>query len=341
MTSLTLLRIKRLLGTYGLPIALGCALCGVVLLGTAGVAYSNPPTTEVTDHTSQQTVRSELHTSATVTGETSLYDAGTKLEDEPIYLLTAAPSPTVTQRTSLPDGQTVQATQRMELRYRASHDGSVFWEETQKVAHDETSVSGGELVTRTSLDVGSLRERIGEIQSEVGRAGTVRVDLLVTVSYETGQHSDVLSGSAPIRLSDSWYSIGTLSLERTHSTTETKRVTLPSRDSSTYLLPGALGIGLLALAGVSAVGHRRDFDDERLGRRIEELRYDEWISAGAVPESPAETSVAIDSLEGLVDVAIDTNNRIIHDERRGVYVVLDGSVTYHYSPTEFVFADFD
>lgn len=40
----------------------------------------------------------------------------------------------------------------------------------------------------------------------------------------------------------------------------------------------------------------------------------------------------MDSLEDLVDVAIDSEKRAIHDRSRGRYAVLDEGVHYYYDP---------
>ncbi len=41
--------------------------------------------------------------------------------------------------------------------------------------------------------------------------------------------------------------------------------------------------------------------------------------------------VSLDTLEDVVDVAIDTNERVVHDERRGLFAVVNDSVVYYYS----------
>jgi hypothetical protein len=61
--------------------------------------------------------------------------------------------------------------------------------------------------------------------------------------------------------------------------------------------------------------------------------FDEWITTGTVPSSVTDgPTVTVDSLEGLVDVAIDTDRRVIEDQRRGLYVVVDDSYRYVYRP---------
>ncbi|MDY6765217.1 MAG: DUF5305 family protein [Halobacteria archaeon] len=62
--------------------------------------------------------------------------------------------------------------------------------------------------------------------------------------------------------------------------------------------------------------------------------YD-WVSKGRVPsETMNGSSIEVDSLEDLVDVAIDTNNRVIEDTDRNKYVVINDEIVYTYSPPE-------
>ena len=334
MTGLVLLRLKRFVAGYGPALALGFALAGVVLLGAAGMEYTDPTTTEVTDHTDRQTVRSELHTSASATGATALYEPGTELVDQPVYLLSAAPTVTLTQRTTVPENQSVRVEQAVSIQYRVTREGATFWEESRVLAQNETTTSTGGVVAETSFNVSAVQSRLDEIRADVGQAGTVDARLVVALSYETDQYAGNLSKTAPVALTDNWYTIGSPTLEQTHSTPVSRRVPIPARSPLPYAIPGGLGGLLVVAAGGIAVGHYRGFDQEQLDQRAEELRYREWISTGSVPTSLETMAVSIDSLEGLVDTAIDTDSRVVHDESRNVYVVIDDLVVYYYSPDD-------
>lgn len=41
--------------------------------------------------------------------------------------------------------------------------------------------------------------------------------------------------------------------------------------------------------------------------------------------------VSLDTLEDVVDVAIDTNERVVHDTQRGLFAVVNDGVVYYYS----------
>jgi hypothetical protein len=59
-------------------------------------------------------------------------------------------------------------------------------------------------------------------------------------------------------------------------------------------------------------------------------RYAEWISNGEFPTDTDKRYVTISSLEDLVDIAIDSNKRVIYDETLDAYGVADGDIVYYY-----------
>lgn len=63
----------------------------------------------------------------------------------------------------------------------------------------------------------------------------------------------------------------------------------------------------------------------------EHRRYKEWITEGIV-EVRDKTAINILSLEGLVDLAIDLDKRVIFDSKAGKYFVLTEDLIYVYDP---------
>lgn len=61
-------------------------------------------------------------------------------------------------------------------------------------------------------------------------------------------------------------------------------------------------------------------------------RYKEWITEGSVEASSRHQQVNILNLEGLVDLAIDLNKRVIYDGERAQYFVLTEDIEYLFDP---------
>jgi hypothetical protein len=69
---------------------------------------------------------------------------------------------------------------------------------------------------------------------------------------------------------------------------------------------------------------------ERAGVERSRTAIRDWISRGAIPESVAEPSIRTESLEGLVDVAIDADTRAVCDPDCELYAVSTEAATYYF-----------
>ena len=96
-------------------------------------------------------------------------------------------------------------------------------------------------------------------------------------------------------------------------------------------------VGILMLLGLIAIGigsiiaaKMPEVDEEELRREVAHNEYSEWISEGELVLDADNEYVYVDSIEDLVNVAIDTDKRVIHDPDFSVYTVTDGAVIYYY-----------
>jgi hypothetical protein len=325
-----IVRAKLLVATYGRQFVIILFVVGVLLVGSAGWVYTHPPTTTVTDNTNQQTIESTLRTSAIVTGESNLYQQGAQLRDKPIYLLPATPNATLTVQTTVPPDEDVHLTQQLELVMQATSGGTVFWERSQTLQEQQVTTSDGSLNTSATLDVPELKDRTGQIRSEIGAESSLYVFIRVTTSYETSLYSGSITETSSLRLSQDSYSFKPLTIGKTESTPETREVTLPTRNVFSYLVPAGVGVGVLLLAVAIELIFRRVRGQDTLANQLYRTRYSEWISAGTISPSMGSEHVSVDSLEDLVGIAIDSRKRVLFDESEEVYVVIDGSTVYYY-----------
>lgn len=327
------LRLTYLLARRGPAIALALVVVGTLVVGAAGWMYATPETTQVTDRTNVQTVRSELHSSARVTGNSTLYEDGTRLRDPPVYLSSAMPTATLNLTIAVPSDQPVRVAREVTLVYRATRDGETFWQQSRRLAREETTTRSGEATTLARLDPQAIQQRVGQLQTEIGTAGSITVELRYAVTYETDRYEGRFETAVPLTLTDGWYAIDTESVERTHGTPETRTVIVPDPNRGLYSGAGVLG-GISILAGVAIGGvyytRLRNVREAALAHSVHRERYDDWISRGTVPETLEAPTIRTESLEELIDVAIDTNNRVIHDSDRELYVVFTAAATYYF-----------
>src|SRR6056297_1192710 len=184
-------RIDLLVARYGRALLVALAVCGVVALALSGWAVASPETTTTTQQTGSDRVSTEVGTEATVEAG-GLWPAGTVLEDEPVYLTNATETLTLTPRTTVPtDGTTVY--HDIALRYEAVRDGAAFWNETTQLSRQVPRVTDGVASSSVDIDVAAVRERMGEIEREVGGVGDVRVVAVVETEYDTGTTADAFT----------------------------------------------------------------------------------------------------------------------------------------------------
>lgn len=340
------LKARYLLARRGLAVALALLLLAAASGGAAGIAYANADSSyTVTEREHVQTFRLTANDSAVVTGDTPLWAEGTVLKDKPVYLTEVSPNLTVTSVTRTPDGTEVRVSHRVALVVEASVVGERLWHDRRTLTSTDTTVRDGRLVTETTIDVPATIERLARLRRELSDSVTLSTRLQIRTTYESDRYAGSLSTTVPIALGTESYSIGSFQpTERSHAETTTHRES--SADVSpptTTLLGGATSLLSVLGAVVAVVGWRRLGDPEQLYRELERERLDEWISAGAVPNEVLSDPIRLDSLTDLVDVAIDANERVVHDEARGIYAVIDGSTTYTYSAAEtgFVFGASD
>lgn len=319
---------RLLLVRAGRPALLALALVGLVAVGIGAANYADQPTTTVTDRHEEGTVRSGLSTSATVTGNSSLFENGTRMRDRSAYLVDSMPRVRLALETSVPDDRRVRVDHELVLVYRLVRDGETFWREERVLASERTTTDSGTARTTTTLDVRAVEDRVAQVRDEVGGGASVEVSVRAETAYEADGIEGTLNDSATVSVGNEWYSVGTPASERTHETTTERTVPVDHQSPLPYAGPAGLGVALLSLACLGA-GLRRWGPDPAVDREaIHRERYAEWISTGTLPSSPGEEAVVVDSLEALVDVAIDTDGRVIHDPDRDWYVVIDGATRY-------------
>jgi hypothetical protein len=320
-------RFDLLIANRRRSIVIVLAAIGVLALLATGWVAAMPGTETATQETDQETVASETTTSAVV-AEDRLWDEGTELEESSVYIVSATPELTLTTETAVPtEESTVE--HEVRVRHEAVHDESVFWEETESQSRATASVEEGTAVSEASIDVEALRDRRAELDAEFDGIGTIVTVVEVITEYETGTYSDELRVESPLETTeDAYWLEESLSESQEHSDTTQVEV---EESPNTAMITGFAAIALVAFAGAAVVVVRGPIDAETARRSIHEHRYSEWISKGSIPMWVGDYHVALDTLEDVVDVAIDTNERVVHDEHRELFAVVNGAVVYYYA----------
>jgi len=282
-----------------------------------------------------------------------VFEAGETLEDRPIYYTRLAPELEAAfhHRYDGAEGD-VDVTIDLEQVIRSvDGDGGEYWSTSEPLnATQASSVEPGEgqstavtlsvpeLVNETEMIDSSFGDTPGDMETVV----VASVTMEGTIDGEEVRHTE--AHELVLEPDGDTYSVDAPRNER-H--TEERTVTTESDEAAAGLSDMAGGIVLLlassaALGGLTVAKHRgtlepTEADVARVAAHTERERFDEWITRGVLPDDVLnQPRVSVDSLEGLVDVAIDCDKRVIEEQTEGgpSYWVLDDRLLYVYEPVE-------
>jgi len=305
-------------------------LAGIVCLAAAGYVFATPTTQTVVEETNVQTFETSADPSAVVTRPTALYEQGERLENRSVYFLSASPTLTLNVSTAVPDARDVRVDQRLVLETLGVRDGQPFYRSTRTVIDANQTVTDGQTTVSETVNVSAIAEELAVVQAEAQNVGQFQLRLHLETTYRTDSYEGTLESTVPFVINEqAYYLDGTLSDESTESTTVTRETTQPPSPTE-YGSFVVLGLLLFGLSGVVLrVAERAN--PEALRTEIVHDQHAEWISRGQFPTDSEKQYISILTLEDLVDVAIDTNRRVIHDPQIDAYAVIDSTEIYYYA----------
>ncbi|WP_324663594.1 DUF5305 domain-containing protein [Haloarcula sediminis] len=338
-------------------LVLGCLLLVGVLGGylTYATHVERGAVTETRERVSWQSSGEFTHR-ATVVNGTSAFAEGRVLRNRTTYFRSVTPrlNGSFTYGYGARGGGDLAVDTTLSLVFRSVESAdegaeTVYWRVDRTVAESSTqSLRPGERTTVPfSVNVSAAdaeRQRIDEeLGGTPGELQTVLVARTELSGTRDGQEVDtVRTYRLPIESDGSVYRVDDPG-PVTDSDNRSEQVRVPATYGSLRTAAGPL-LALLSLGGMSGLVYASRTgwlfisarEREWLAYRKTRESFDDWITTGRVPahDSPS-TVVEVDSLEGLVDVAIDTDNRVIEDQTRNACLVLAGDRWYRYdTPVE-------
>jgi hypothetical protein len=336
----------------------GLLLGAVLVLVLAGsyltiTAYAQTHTDLRTEQTSSWESSASFDHSATIVTDTDVYTRGETLRNRSSYFREITPRLDGSFRYTYTatEGGDLTANASVVLILRSVTEGDTgnsteYWRLESTLANRSVpKLSPGESVEIPfSTNVSAAALRLDAVDQQVG--GTPgQEELLVEARFRlsgtrNGQRVDERKRyRLPVSLSNNVYTIrdpGTVTA--TGGQTEQVAVAVPPSPLRAYGGPALLVVGLVAAVGlwtarrggyIAVSERKREWLDYRNARS----EYDEWITIVRLqPADRPETTIDVDSLEGLVNVAIDTDNRVLEDPERDTFVVFEENRTYSYDP---------
>ena len=342
------IRIRKRLDDWAVAVVLALLLVGV--LG-GWVAYQThlDPSMETEERTvATWDEQASLSHAAEVQQSNPVFNQGQVLSNQPLYFTQLAPELEggyeYTYGASGDGELDVELSATLVIQ-AVDSDGGTYWSITEdlETAQHEGLAPGERATLTAALDVPEVRNEIDQIESDLGASvGTTEVEVVfdtrvtgvVNDENVANSHQRVLS----IEPGETTYSVESDdNLAETHELTETVESEAtygPLRSYGPFVLILVSVLGLLGLAVANYRGRIPPSVAERaaLEQHQQRREFDDWISTGTIPESEhTGTEIRLDSLEDLVDVAIDTNERVIEDRSSGEFFVPGEGRYYTYS----------
>jgi hypothetical protein len=327
-------RLRLLLGTRWRVMVAALVVVTLVSFGTAAASYADQPTETVTQEVDQQTVTTTTTHRATVVAEDSLWPRGAVLSEKPVYLLNATPTLNVSAETGVDDADAARVTHTWRLRLRAAAGEETLYSETTELAN--VTRESTEATSSVAIDVPAVRKRMATIREKTEGVAAVTATVSLQVRYCTVpdggcRYSGEDTYSTPLSVDGRSYTVDDeMGGATTHSTERQSEVPQP-RDWGTIASMGLVGLFALALAGAVLSVDPRAIDVDSARQDLHRTQYEEWISPGVIPMSISQQFVELETIEDVVDVAIDTNERVVYDRRRDLYAVISENLVYYFS----------
>lgn len=334
----TSVRIRHQVGVYGTAIGAVLVVLGVVAILAGGYVYMTPPTEEIPpQETDSQTFETTVEHSADVVNPTPLYDPPGTVRNQPVYFLNGTPQLRIEVVADVPEGREVTTTHNVTVYREATFRETAFFAETETLIEETATTEDGETRAEAILDVPATAGRTAEVRNTIGGTGTVETGVRVRTTYETTpddgpEYEGVLRTDSELELTERAYWLVEEEIAASETETRTTEPVVRQQSPNVPVVLGLLLLGLASIAGgVRLASWSRTVDIESLETQVHRSRYDEWISEGDFPTDAGKQYVYINSLEDLVDIAIDTGKRVIYDPELDTYGVLDGDMVYYHS----------
>lgn len=342
----------------------------VLILLSAGGAYLTysttiDPGTQTEDRTvSWWAASGTLNHSANVTNNTWVFDKGTVLRDRPYYFMNASPVLTGNFRFGFdnrrpPQGNADVTINTTLVQYAVQ---SKTKERLWTIKHPTQTHTGqisGEKPVGTAFEVNftnisrshkAIRNdhpstwKIGDVRSKV------EINVTVNGTLDGIAQSRSFNYELPMNSSKDFYSINRpKGPPENASVVEVSRATEIPTTPSPLTASGSVALLLVPLAVLGCLLYGRtdswfevtDKEIDAAERDKTRSEFDAWITTGSLGATDFRTTVPVDSLEGLVDIAIDSDRRVIENEESGMFAVIDNNVRYVFTPEEMTGDGFD
>lgn len=349
MTSHRRTRFTVLINEYFIPIVLILAL---ITAGGGWLTYTSvlaPGTHAEQRPVSSWQVNGTFNYSATAVNDTAVFDKGEVRSNRKFYITNTTPILDGTFNFQFEEGggnATVET--RARLVHYAAHkeSGKRIWNiSTPLTTNRQQLTAENPSTTAFTVNASSVRNlnrrllrRHGSLYRVANLGTSVAVSARVNGTVDGERVQQVFNYTLPINSTKDYYDISSAE-KPNEQVTVARREMVPNQPGVPTII-GSLASLLVPVALLAGLfyGRKNDWFNVSQTARAEAKRaklrseFEEWVTEGTVAIEDDRSTITIESLGGLVDVAIDSNSRVIEDTETGVYVVRDEDVWYQFTP---------
>lgn len=347
------IRLRRFFDQYALGLVVAAVVIGLAGGYLAFTAYGATTTTTEVQTVAEWESSGTFTHQATVVNDTAVYDEGDVLRDRETYFRSLTPhlNGSFLYTYAASEGGNLTATATTVLVYRSAEStdegaGTTYWQLNSTLQERRvTGLGPGErLRVPFSVNVTDAAGRLETIDQQFGTTPgekEFRVEARLTLSgTRNGRPVDrTQTYRLPVSVSNSVYTVsGDGPTTASGEQTERTEVSVPAGPLAAYGGPLLALLGFGVAGGLVAARRRGDFgiseaEREWLAYRDARAEFEDWITVARISEGKRRgVDIEIDSLAGLVDIAIDSDRRVLEDERTGLLLVFEDDRTYAYDP---------
>lgn len=332
-------RLKEQFNRWFPAIIVGLAVLALLGGWLAYGAHIDPATETEEEVVSSWDERSELSHFAEVTQPNAVFEQNETLANQQTYFTQLSPELNGEYEyyyTASESGEVdVEITAELVLQ-SLDDDDQPYWEQREILDQEFVeAVEPGESVTiPVSLDIAAIETEIEQIEEDLGtNVGTTAVAVEFNTRATGTVNGESISTSHRDELGidpdgETFNVEANADVEDSHQTTvthesEVEHGLLRSLGSLFLFAGSLLGLGLALSVRTWDEFNLSEAEQRALAQHQQRTEYDDWISVGSIPDGTLTgEGIHVETLEDLVDVAIDTNNRVIEDIERNQFIVV-------------------
>lgn len=277
------------------------------MIGTVYLDY-NPTETQPVSETEIESVNVEVHTQSEIAEDTDLYSQGDVISGS-MYLNQTNPELDIVYEVET--DREIEADKDIHVSVVGEEEEFRFWDEQIPVQQEDDLIIDDEYAEFATVDIEHIRDRSVQVRNQYDDDGVLLVNIVFELDYDTEDYSGSIEEEMQIIFRDNTYSVLPPEWEDSNSHSFDVFVGEEEVGDEVFINVGIISgiIGLILLLVRFGIAN-----PSRIRKDYLMIRFGDWVSTSK-SDSRLETDenvVELSECEDIVDVAADTNGRVIY-----------------------------